>query len=58
MQHNLSATLIGSFSYTLIWSGPGDVNQVPLPPDGAVVLDGDYDPNFIHALGITLTGRF
>ncbi|MEE8303124.1 MAG: hypothetical protein V3S24_11895, partial [Candidatus Tectomicrobia bacterium] len=58
MQHNLSDTITASFSYTLIWSSPGDVDQVPLPPDDSVVLDGDYDPFFIHALGFTFSGRF
>ena len=58
MQHNLSEVITASFSYTLIWSGPGDVDQVLLPPDGSVILDGDYDPFFIHALGFTFSGRF
>ena len=42
VQHNLNEMLTASFSYTLICSGPGDVDQVPLPPDGSVILDGDY----------------
>ncbi len=58
MQHNLSEVITASFSYTLIWSGPGDVDQVLLPPDGSVILDGDYDPFFIHVLGLTFSGRF
>ncbi|MGQ4808868.1 hypothetical protein NKDENANG_02261 [Candidatus Entotheonellaceae bacterium PAL068K] len=58
VQQDLSEVLTASFSYTLIWSGPGNVDPVPLPPDGAVVLDSDYDPNFIHVLGFTFTGRF
>ncbi len=57
-QHNLSPTLTAGVSYTLIWSGPGDVDQVALPPARGVVLDGEYDPFFLHALGFTLTGRF
>ncbi len=57
VQHDLSAVLTASFSYTLLWSGPGNVDQVTLP-GGTVVLDGDYDPNFIHALGFTFSGRF
>ena len=58
IQNSLSDTLTASFSYTLIWSGPGDVDQVRLPPDGSVILDGDYDPFFLHVLGLTFSGRF
>ncbi len=29
-----------------------------MPPDGSVILDGDYDPVFLHALGFTVSGRF
>ena len=57
-QHNLSPTLTAGVSYTLIWSGPGDVDQVALPPARSVVLDREYAPFFLHALGFTLTGRF
>ena len=31
---------------------------VVLPPSGAVVLDGEYDPDWAHQAGISLRVRF
>ena len=54
----LSEFLTSSLSYTYIWFGGGDVDQVALPSTGDVVLDGNYDPNGIHAIGLTFSGRW
>jgi hypothetical protein len=32
--------------------------MVALPPSGSVVLDGDYDPAFMHFFGANLTISF
>ena len=58
-QNDLSETLTVSLSYTLVWNGgESDVNQLTLPSNPNVTLDGDYDPSLIHILGFTVVGRF
>ncbi|MCP3903026.1 MAG: hypothetical protein GY715_05255 [Planctomycetes bacterium] len=54
-QHDFGDGKIFGVSYTLLWQ-PMDVTNVALP-NGAV-LNGEYDPGFIHILGITYTLEF
>jgi long-chain fatty acid transport protein len=35
-----------------------DVDSVALPPRGAIVLDGEYDPATVHVFGMSLNLRF
>lgn len=42
-------------SYTFIYA-PLDMDAVPLP--GGIVLDGEYDPSYIHIFGINATISF
>ena len=59
VQHNLSPTLIASVNYTFLWNGgQSDVNRLTLPTNPNVTLDGEYDPNLIHILGVTVVSRF
>ena len=58
-QHDLSETLTASVNYTLLWNGgETDVDEVTLPTNPNVTLDGEYDPNLLHILGFTVAGRF
>ena len=37
-------------SYTLLWMANNDIDNITLP--GGVVLDGKYDPSFLHFVGL------
>jgi long-chain fatty acid transport protein len=45
-------------SYTFEWFGDMQIDNVPLPPSGAVVLDGKYDPAYANIVGISLKVKF
>jgi long-chain fatty acid transport protein len=45
-------------SYTYADFGDGEVDQVALPPRGAVVLDGEHSPFSAHFVGLTFIWRF
>ncbi len=47
-----------SASYQLLWFNDLEFNQVALPPSGAVVLSGDYNPAFANQAGISLRVKF
>ena len=51
MMH-FTAPLLGAFLPRV------KIDRVALPPTGAVILDGDYDPNWIFFLGMTLSVTF
>ena len=57
-QRKLNETMELGFSYTFVWFGEGNVDNVPLPPDGRVVLDGRYKQNSAHFLGINFKWKF
>ena len=59
IQQELSETLTASVNYTFVWpGGPSDVDEVTLPSNDNVTLDGEYNPNVLHILGFTVAGRF
>jgi long-chain fatty acid transport protein len=46
-------------TYTFLWMGSDmEIDEVALPPDGGVVLDGRYDPAWIQFVGLHLAIRF
>lgn len=57
-QRKLNETMELGFSYTFVWFGEGNVDNVALPPNGAVVLDGRYKQNSAHFLGINFKWKF
>ena len=57
-QRKLNERMELGFSYTFVWFGEGDVDNVPLPPNGAVVLDGRYQQNSAHFWGINFKWKF
>ena len=57
-QRKLNERMEIGFSYTFVWFGKGDVDNVPLPPDGSVVLDGRYQQNSAHFWGINFKWKF
>ena len=56
--YDLNETATIGASYTLLWTGDMDVDNVSLPPSGSVVLDGDYNDAFLHIFGMRLNVRF
>lgn len=57
-QYDVKEYLTVGLAYTFAYLGKGDVDQVALPPDGEIVLDGSYDPNIGNFFGVTLTWKF
>ncbi len=57
-QRKLNERMELGFSYTFVWFGEGNVDNVALPPDGSVVLDGRYKQNSAHFLGINFKWKF
>jgi long-chain fatty acid transport protein len=57
-QRKLNERMEIGFSYTFVWFGKGDVDNVALPPNGSVVLDGRYKQNSAHFLGINFKWKF
>ena len=57
-QRKLNETMELGFSYTFVWFGRGIVDDVALPPDGSVVLDGRYQQNSAHFWGINFKWKF
>jgi len=57
-QRRLNERMELGFSYTFVWFGEGNVDNVALPPDGSVVLDGRYKQNSAHFLGINFKWKF
>ena len=53
-RYALSPAWTLGFSYTFMDRGQPDVAEVPLPPTGAVVLDGEYGTSLRHFAGLTL----
>ena len=47
-----------SAGYQFLWFGGLEFDDVALPPSGAVVLDGEYDPDWAHQAGVSLRVRF
>ena len=47
-----------SASYQFLWLAGLDFDHVALPPSGAVVLDGDYDPAYVNQAGVSLRVKF
>ena len=46
-------------TYTFMWMGNNvNIDQVALPPTGTTILDGRYDPAWIHFVGIQIDLRF
>ena len=46
-------------TYTFMWMGNDvKIDEVALPPTGTTVLDGRYDPAWIHFVGIQIDLRF
>jgi len=57
-QRKLNERMELGFSYTFVWFGIGNVDNVALPPDGSVVLDGRYQQNSAHFWGINFKWKF
>ena len=57
-QRKLNERMEIGVSYTFVWFGEGNVDNVPLPPDGSVVLDGRYQQNSAHFWGINFKWQF
>lgn len=47
-----------SVSYQYLWFAGLEFDHVALPPAGAVVLDGDFDPSHAHQTGLSLSVMF
>ncbi len=59
-QRKLNERMEVGFSYTFVWFGQGNVDNVALPatPVGTVVLDGFYKQNSAHFWGINFKWKF
>jgi long-chain fatty acid transport protein len=57
IQHDFGDGKVFAFNYTLLYTDI-DVDNVALPSDGTVVLDGDYGDSFIHLAGASLSISF
>jgi len=57
-QYDVKEYLTVGLAYTFAYLGKGDVDQVELPPNGEIVLDGSYDPNIGNFVGVTVTWKF
>ncbi|MHC4948531.1 MAG: OmpP1/FadL family transporter, partial [Planctomycetota bacterium] len=57
LQKNFGQGKVFGIGYTLMYTDI-EIDGVPLPPNNAVVLDGEYDPAFIHVLGTYLSLTF
>jgi len=56
-EHDFGEGKVVAFSYTLLYQ-PMDIDRVPISPNGAVVLDGEYDRSFVHFFGLSLSITF
>jgi len=45
-------------SYTFLWFGDMQIDNVPLPPTNNVVLDGKYDPAMVNFVALSMRVRF
>lgn len=45
-------------TYTFLWFGGMEIDQLALPPIETVILDGKYDPGHMHFVGIHVTFSF
>ena len=57
LQHDFGEGKVFAISYTGLYS-PMDVDGVALPPNGDVILSGEYDPAFISLIGFQLSLQF
>jgi long-chain fatty acid transport protein len=57
VQRDVGDGKVFSLGYTLMYTDI-EIDQVALPPGGSVVLDGDYDPSFVHFFGFSLALSF
>ncbi len=54
--HDFNEHVNIGLGYTLAWWINNDIDEVDLP--GGVVLDGDYTPNFLHLITVSLKLTF
>lgn len=63
LHHRHSERVKFGLTYTFLWFGNMDVDEVSIPPNGIaqtgrVILDGQYDPAYIHWVALHLSYRF
>jgi long-chain fatty acid transport protein len=45
-------------TYTFLWFGNMEIDQLALPPSQTLILDGKYDPGHVHFVGIHVSFSF
>ena len=45
-------------TYTFLWLGNMEIDELALPPSQTVLLDGKYDPGHVHFVGIHVRFSF
>jgi long-chain fatty acid transport protein len=57
-EHPVAKNITLGIAYTLIYSPDLKVDNIPLPPGGDPILDGDYDPTYMHFVTLNVSLRF
>jgi long-chain fatty acid transport protein len=57
-EHPVAKNITLGIAYTFVYSPSMEVDNVPLPPSGSTILDGDYDPTFLHFVTLNVSFRF
>jgi long-chain fatty acid transport protein len=57
-EHPVAKNITMGIAYTLTYSPGMGVDNVALPPSGDTILDGDYDPTFLHFVTLNVSLRF
>ncbi len=61
-QRQAADNIVLGLSYTFLWMANNEIDNVTLPGEtvagGPVILDGEYDPSYLHFFGVSLAVNF